>query len=154
MKPIETQPIFRLLAFFMLAVLLAGCGEKNRMLAPSEYFTDPDVIALAKAGKRNDVAEIDRLIAKGVNINAKGKGDFTPLFFAFFEGFEDAFSAMLKHGADPNVVETIITKSCVTARAAAIEDNSEWLKLVLEHGGDPDVVVSPRGLKKKYHSTL
>jgi hypothetical protein len=58
--------------------LIAGCQEVSRVTAPTwhqkcgwkaeDYFDDPQVIALCKAIEANDLAEIDRLIAAGVDV--------------------------------------------------------------------------------------
>jgi len=97
-----------------------------------EYFDDPKVINLCNAIRKRDLALIDKLIAESADVNAKGKGNMTPLLWAFVQGrpwnkapslskqdqpgvtekwamdeFDDAhlaiFTKLLEHGADPNV---------------------------------------------------
>jgi hypothetical protein len=41
------------------------------------------VIALCKATEANDIAEIDRLVAAGADVNAQGEGNMTPLLWAY-----------------------------------------------------------------------
>jgi uncharacterized protein len=48
-----------------------------------EYFTDEKAIALCHAIEAEDLEEMDRLVAAGVDVNAKGKGNMTPLLWAF-----------------------------------------------------------------------
>lgn len=126
---------------FFVMVLVSGCswGKKEKM-SPDDYFTDSDVIALCKAAQRDDIKEIDRLVAKGVDINTKGKENYTPLHYALHKGGKETMRAMLKHGADPNVTVTK-TGQCITTIAASVEDDSDWLEMVLEHGGDPNVTI-------------
>ncbi|MCL2117654.1 MAG: hypothetical protein FWH27_04410 [Planctomycetaceae bacterium] len=100
-----------------------------------DYFDDPKVIALCQAIRKRDLALIDRLIGEGGDVNAKGKGNMTPLLWAFVQGrpwnqpptpaqrnqpgFTEKWAAeefdavhlaiftkLLEHGADPNVQPT------------------------------------------------
>jgi len=97
-----------------------------------EYFDDPKVIRLCNAIGKRDLALIDKLIAEGTDVNAKGNGNMTPLLWAFVQGrpwnkppsrsqqiqpgFSEKwataefdavhlaiFTKLLEHGADPNV---------------------------------------------------
>ncbi|MGL6197166.1 MAG: ankyrin repeat domain-containing protein, partial [Thermoguttaceae bacterium] len=71
-----------------------------------DFFDDPKVVALCKAIETKDLEEIDRLVADGADVNAKGKGNMTPLFWAFPENKPEVFLRILEHGADPNVEVT------------------------------------------------
>jgi hypothetical protein len=92
-------------ASFLLPNRFGGCtrtphqrlGWKSR-----DFFSDKGVIALCNAIEKKDLAEIDRLVKSGVNVNAKGRGNMTPLLWAFPMG-EEVFKQMLELGADPNV---------------------------------------------------
>jgi ankyrin repeat protein len=57
----------------------------------NDYFDDPKVIALCKAIDARDLKEIDRLVAEGADVNAKGKGNMTPLLWAFPENKPEIF---------------------------------------------------------------
>jgi uncharacterized protein len=135
------------------------------------YFDDPQVVALCRAIEANDIAEMERLIAAGANVNATGKGNMTPLLWAFPERRLERFSCLLEHGADPNVRVTSsfelqgrplhphprsplvgvgMDNGCrpgqsVTSLAARSPDR-EYLRLVLEHGGDPNFTESETGM--------
>jgi hypothetical protein len=103
----------RLRATYLLVavVTLVGCGEASRITGTTwhqkfgwkaeDYFSDPQVIALCHAIAANNLAEIDRLVAAGANVNAKGKGNMTPLLWAFPDNKLDRFERLLKHGAGP-----------------------------------------------------
>jgi len=127
----------------LLTAFSLGCSGRRMLVTSNKYFEDPDVIALARAAEENDVKAIDRLVAKGVDINATGKENLTPLRFAFRKQHKEAFLAMLKYGANPNIIDSL-SGECVTSQAALIEDDSDWLNLTLEHGGNPNVVVNPK----------
>lgn len=119
-----------------------------------DFFTDPDVIALCNAIEAKDLPRVDRLVAAGTDVNAKGRGNMTPLLWAFPMG-EDVFQRVLEHGADPNVQVTerlqpvIMPTESVThlaayasgALAVTFHDVSvnDYLELVLAHGGNPNL---------------
>lgn len=97
-----------------------------------DYFTDSKVIELCQALRKRDLVLVDKVIVEGVDVNAKGKGNMTPLLWAFVQGrpwnkppslsqqnqpgftekwalgeFDAVhlamFTKLLEHGADPNV---------------------------------------------------
>ena len=68
-----------------------------------DYFADPNVIELCQAIEANDLETMQSLIDAGVNINARGKGNMTPLLWAFPDNKLDRFELLMKSGADPNV---------------------------------------------------
>jgi len=86
---------------------LSGCRSETSYYKPNwkaeDYFDDPKEIAMCQAIDRSDIAEIDKLIAEGVNVNKKGKGGMTFLLWAYPAG-EASFKRILEHGGDPNVV--------------------------------------------------
>jgi uncharacterized protein len=124
--------------FLTILFLIPGCGGCGKP-SPKEYFSDPDVVALAKAASKGDVKTIDRLVSNGVDVNAKGKDNVTTLFFALNAKNKVGFKRLLELKADPNLQAKSSGESVVSL-AAKIEDDSEWLELALKHGGNPDVV--------------
>lgn len=123
-----------------------------------DFFTDEKALALCEAIEAKDLAKIDELIAEGADVNAKGRGNMTPLLWAFPMG-EEVFQRILEHGADPNVQLTedpevsrqleragICPTHSVTYLAAYASglllvnfhdiNMDNYLRLVLEHGGD------------------
>lgn len=164
--------VFVPLAALLLCGLLGACQEAKQVAkSPADrrargsmhqrlnwkagkFFTDAGVIALCRAIEARDLAKIDELVKSGVDINAKGRGNMTPLLWAFPMG-EDVFKKMLDLGADPNVKLTentlILPKSkSVTFACVELVDGlmysslfhdvamDNYLRLVLEHGGDPN----------------
>jgi ankyrin repeat protein len=123
------------------------------------YFTDPKVLALCKAIETKDLKEIDRIVKSGVDVNSKGRGNMTPLLWAFPMG-EEVFKKVLEMGGDPNIkltakVWTICLSegdSVMSASASPeliegpIHDQyfydapmTNYLKIVLEHRGNPNI---------------
>lgn len=112
-----------------------------------EYFDDPQVIALCEAIEANDLEEMDRLVAAGANVNAKGKGNMTPLLWAYPDNQPERFRRLLEHGADPNV----IFQSDFNTRMMGIRPGDSithmvcetvfphYFDYVFQHGGDPNL---------------
>jgi len=110
-----------------------------------DFFDDPKIIALCKAIDAKNIRKIDRLVADGADASAKGKGNMTPLLWAFTEGNQEVFKRILEHGADPNVVITsdfntrgIHPGESVLSIAAGIA-YPHFFKYVMQHGGNPNL---------------
>ena len=71
-----------------------------------DFFEDAKVIELCRAIEANDLETMKKLIDAGVNVNAKGKDDMTPLLWAYSDYKFERFQMLLDAGADPNVVAT------------------------------------------------
>jgi len=147
-------------AIFLL-VLVSGCVENGMSnIMPSNkrsfhqkfnwkaenFFDDSMVISLCKAIEANDFKAIDRLIAEGANVNAKGEGNMTPLLWAFPDDKIDRFKLLLKHGADPNVLITTnlgipnaFEPGVSVTILAAKTYFPDYFSAVMEYGGDPNL---------------
>ena len=136
-----------------------GCGATN--LLPSrtyhqrcgwkaeDYFTDPKVIALCKAIEANDLAEMERLVKEGADVNAQGKGKMTPLLWAFPDNHLPRFKWLLEHGADPNVkIESEFNTRGFMVPGDAVTHFvcktafPGYFEAVFEHRGDPNLRTS------------
>ncbi|QDU90128.1 Ankyrin repeats (3 copies) [Pirellulimonas nuda] len=136
---------------------------------PADYFDDPQVVDLCTAIQMNDAPEMERLIAAGADVNAVGKRKMTPLLWAFPDRKLERFARLLKHGADPDIaVESdfgttgrafhpypaggalFLDRGCSPGESvthlAAKAPQIEYLKLVLQHGADPNVVDQVTGM--------
>jgi uncharacterized protein len=147
---------------FIGELFISRFGSPHQRLKwnAEKFFNDPTVIELCKAIEEKDLNEIDRLAKAGVNINAKGRGNMTPLLWAFPMG-EKVFGKMLVLGADPNVqlAENVMPpgyhgldrgKSVMSAsvelahsyfseRIARNAKMDNYLELVLKHGGNANL---------------
>lgn len=142
-----------ILAFALLA--FTGCGRwmpsawtfhQRCGWKAEDYFTDPKVIALCHAIEANDLLEMERLVAAGADVNARGKGNMTPLLWAFPDNQLPRFKWLLEHGADPNVIiesgfntggfmapgDAVTHFVCKTAFPG-------YFEAVFEHGGNPNL---------------
>jgi hypothetical protein len=141
----------------VVLVLAVGCGQAglgNKSWhqkfdwKAEKYFDDPQVITLCNAIEANDLEEMERLIQAGADVNAKGKGNMTPLVWAFPDNKPERLEKLLEYGADPNVVVTsdfntkmsgIVPGDSVTHLACRTHF-PKYFELVFDHGGDPNLV--------------
>jgi len=149
-----------ILVCLLITIMTTGCNGattswyKKFNWKAEDYFDDPKVIALCKAIEAKDLQEIDRLVADGADVNAKGKGNMTPLLWAYPENKPEVFKRILEHGADPNVE---VTSDFNTRMQGILPGDSvlhlaagtwfpNYFKYVMQHGGDPNLI---RGNKWK-----
>ena len=162
-RPRECFPIGPLLTPVAAFLVLAGCSDPAQGLirkvaarvtnAPwheqhgwkaADFFTDPQVMALCDAITANDVARMKALIAAGADVNARGKGNMTPLLWAFVDNKPERFRLLLEAGANPNVYidsdfgirRAFSPGDSVTHMACRSTFDHFWP--VFEHGGDPN----------------
>jgi len=133
----------------------AGCGLLNLLPGRSihqrcgwkaeDYFADPKVIALCKAIEANDLAEMERLVKAGADVNAQGKGNMTPLLWALPDNRLPRFKWLLEHGANPNVViesdfnvRNYMSPGDSVTHMACKTSFPGYFDAVFDHGGDPN----------------
>lgn len=151
--------MMRRLAILALALLMiTGCGRLVGMRKTyhqrcgwkaEDYFTDPKVIALCRAIEANDLAEMERLVQAGADVNAQGKGKMTPLMWAFPDNHLPRFKWLLEHGADPNVkIESKFNTRGFMVPGDAVTHFvcktafPGYFDAVFEYGGDPNLRTS------------
>jgi uncharacterized protein len=132
----------------------SGCGDLNLLPGRTfhqrcgwraeDYFTDPKVVALCKAIEANDLAEMERLVRAGVDVNAEGKGKMTPLLWAFPDNHLPRFEWLLEKGANPNIVveSEFNTRGFISPGDAVTHMVCKtafhgYFDAVFQHGGDP-----------------
>lgn len=148
-------------------VLFSSCAKSANSTPPpkqtfpaSNFFTDPKVVELAEAAVIGDIKRIETLVSRGVDVNSKGKKGMTPLIYTVFlmakrQDYEDSvgvppplkecpktsiegFQHLLILGADPNMQQTEWGQSAISY-ASYLRKSSEYLKLVIAHGGNPNI---------------
>jgi hypothetical protein len=138
--------------------LRAGLIErwaKRLGLDPGAAPADPRVTALVQAAAKGDTAEIDRLLAEGVAVEAEASAPvptgklmtglaqllpggvlqmaMTPLLAAIVNKQRAAAERLLDAGADPNRVHPRYGTSMHAATGAG---DAELLEVLINHGGD------------------
>lgn len=134
----NSSPEYRLLAIYVTVglALLSGCQGTGSKSDASSQFSDPKVRELAEAACQGNTGRIEALIADGVDVNGQGKDGVTPLIFAMTHN-KDGVRYLLEHGANPNQ-QTIKGQSAM--RLAARCPDSDYLRMVLKHRGNPNLV--------------
>ena len=107
--------------------------EVKRYWSPDLFFDDPKVIQLCEAIREKDYEEIDRLVkVKGVDINATGRMNVTPLFWAFPLGFAEALSNLPDDW-------TGIESEVKSVQQEFLARHARLLEHLLELGGNPNI---------------
>ncbi|WP_339612398.1 ankyrin repeat domain-containing protein [uncultured Rubinisphaera sp.] len=157
------------LKYFACFIMLASCGltflndyscvalaEEASPPYPRfnlDLFDEAETRQLCRAIQENDIVEVKRLIASGVDVNTAGAAGVTPLVWAFGQQNLTAFELLLNNGASPNIRLTnsvrendppiggFFTKGNPLIHYAANgRFTIEYLKLMLKHGADPDLL--------------
>lgn len=168
MKKGKSGVLVILCLFFVAGILamkiLSGIGGERSYagLTLKEVFPDPAVRQLADAAAGGNTAEINKLIARGFNVNAAGKYGITPLYWALLVYTEtadpryvnfpskaadarcyDGFADLLEKGANPNIQIKGEGLDNVMYSAANASD-PRFLEAAIKAGGDVNLV-SVRG---------
>lgn len=132
-------------ALFAIVSAIAGCSAYDGLgWKAKDYFADQNVVALCHAIEGRDVAAVERLVSEGVDVNAMGKDNMTPLMWAFPGEDNPCFRRLLELGADPNVKVTsrLNTHSHIRAgdSVTTLAANSAFTHFqdVMQHGGNPN----------------
>jgi len=115
-------------------------------LRPDLFFSDPKLIELCVAIEQNDLAAMKRILDEGVDVNARGKDNVTPLLWAYPDNKPERLELLLAAGADPNVKLTgnlgvraaFRPGESVTSKSAK-SFFPKHFDLVMQYGGDPNI---------------
>jgi ankyrin repeat protein len=89
------------------------------------------------AAKNNDVAELERLLAEGVDIDARDARGHSALMLATYHGQREAFALLLARGADPNTHDESSNSALM---GAAFKGHLDLLRALLRAGADARAV--------------
>ena len=104
---------------------------KQRIIA------DTATLDLWRVAETGDVAELERILPRVGNVNARNKHGMTALMRAAYHGHVPVVRALLDHGADPNLTRN----DKFTALAlAAFFGHTEIVRVLIEHGAKTEVV--------------
>ena len=115
----------------------------DRRYSAKEVFSDPNVAELAEATTKGRIADIDRLILKGVDPNFVGKFDYTPIMWGIETGGLDGCQKLLACGARLDIQNR--HSMSAMALAAGPASGPGFLELALRYGGNPDFVEAGSG---------
>ena len=131
--------LFVSLACIILALLPSNAGPAGAQTAPSEREL-LIYAGLHAAAARDDVAEIEQLIAEGEKPNIQDANSRTPLHVAGFLRHHASARALIRLGADPNALDA--DRYDVLTIASA-NDDLEMLEIALAGGANARAVTSP-----------
>jgi uncharacterized protein len=123
----------------ILESLYRGDAETARELAQGGELDIFEAAALGETARVRQLLDEDPALA-----NALGADGFHPLGLACFFGHVDSARVLLEHGADVDALSRNdhIQTAAIHAAAASGADEAaryELVKLVLEHGADPNL---------------
>merc|ERR1711948_58922 len=85
------------------------------------------------AARKDDAAEVDKLVKGGADINALGNGGQSPLMAATLAGSAKAVEALLKAGADATIGEK---DGYTPFHGAGFQGRADVAKILFKHGLD------------------
>lgn len=124
--------------WLVLVLSLFACrgGGAVGDLDYSEYYSAPAEIKLIKAILSGDTSSVNRLAREGVNLNAVGKFENTPVRVAMKVKQKEIAQLLLKLGANPNFVTS---KGVAAAVVTVTQKDPEYLKLFFGFGLNPNL---------------
>ncbi|MBZ9613425.1 ankyrin repeat domain-containing protein [Rheinheimera maricola] len=136
----------KLWILFILAYLIpiTGCSEGEVTLDDRDYlqyFSEPHEQAVIAAILAEDSGKLKSLAASGVDLNATGKFENTPLRVAIKVAKPDMLETLLTLGANPNFRTS---KGVVAAKSAAEDEDPIYINILLESGLDPNLLHDKR----------
>lgn len=131
----------RFWTFSLLIMALIGYGSLNVLAQQKvqDIFTDGKVAELVMAASQGKIEVIDRLVAAGVDVNARGQGGMTPLAYVLQKENIEGVARLLHHGADPNL--TYNEQQDSTMRRFVVRKDPAYLELALDYGGDVNALM-------------
>jgi ankyrin repeat protein len=147
--------VLMMVGVFMIPCIV-GCAQQDTKTAAKErlkqykaadWFSNRNEIEFCQALEKGDTNQMRKLLDNGLDINTLGQvstNRMTFIVWSLFKQSKTSYQYLLEHGADPNKVSQdvesgkIVEFSAVTLSVLDIED-SFYLKLALEHGGNPNV---------------
>jgi ankyrin repeat protein len=127
-------------ALLSLTLLIFACDQKPRF-DRNEFFLAPESQALIKAIEDSELKKIESIARAGGNLNACGRDEMTPLFWAILKNKKESWRKLLQEGADPNLSsksrDGIHNYSAMYY--ASIAEDSEYLEIALSGRGNPNM---------------
>ncbi|MEM6455394.1 MAG: ankyrin repeat domain-containing protein [Acidobacteriota bacterium] len=102
-------------------------------LNASDFFDDPQEVALATAAAAGRTQAVDAAIDAGADPSAVGKDGMSPLIFALSAQNLDGVRRLAERGADPNHVPA---NGMSPMHIAAMMETSDFLRMLIGHSGD------------------
>lgn len=111
-------------------------GVKDLLKANPQLISSPAFdgwTPLEEAADNGYFSMAKFLVARGADVNLRGKGGRSPLFLAAMQDHRDIAKLLLTHGADANIKDD---DGVTPLHLAAWNGNVDLAKLLLAHGAD------------------
>ncbi len=106
-----------------------------RYWAPDIFFDDPKLLDLCNAIADKDFDRIDRLVKiEGVDINATGRRNVTPLFWAFPMGYVEAFVKLPRDEKN-----SLVSSEIAPTQRKYMGEHSRLIEHLLKLGANPNI---------------
>ncbi|WP_198000124.1 ankyrin repeat domain-containing protein [Gimesia alba] len=98
-----------------------------------------------EAVEKDNLKAIEQYVKAGGDVNCQSWDGVTPLLYALINRKRKSYEQLLKLGANPNIIADNVASMphynrSVMTDAASIKDTF-WIKLALEHGGNPNLQI-------------
>jgi hypothetical protein len=135
-----TVTVYLLLGSLIFAVTGCRTTASNvslRLMNARTYYDDTVQVQFVEAVGNNDVATMEKWLRAGGNVNAIGRENMHPLFWAVAKRSFVGFDFLLRNGSDPQKAK-LDSDGLSLYRVAAGGNEIRFLRLLLKHGMDPD----------------
>jgi len=137
----------------LLSVMPAYAGSKVstnlslKNMKAKDFYTDEVQIAFVESVGKKSVARMSEWLARGGDVNAIGKQDMHPLFWAMSKKSLVGFEFLLENGADPGAsISSDDGKVAYDIYEVAVRsEDPSYLRLLLKHGMSPDHPIAFNG---------
>lgn len=123
-----------------LLIIISACNQKSD-LDKNKIFLSPEIQALIEAVENIELKNIESIARSGGDLNARGRDEMTPLFWAILKNKKESWRKLLEEGADPNVA--IKGKDGFNNYSAmyyaSIAEDSDYLEIALNWNGNPNM---------------
>ena len=145
----------------LLMPVLAACGARNpeenplyAMHVTDMFPGDRQAQALALAAADGDIGRMDRLVAKGADVNAVGSHGVTVPTWVLYHPNKRGFKHLLELGADPNIYWKDGTTLLHWITRMTDRVGIEYLQMALDIGGGDPNVQRPYNGKRPIQNTF
>ncbi len=114
--------------------------------ARTDLLMRPGLTPLSAAAMKNDTDAISMLLKHGAPLNHHTAGGVSALKLACAKGNIDAAQVLLAHGADPVPADGEGHTALTLAQEHSGENRVALLRMLLEHGANPNVHVGEDGI--------
>lgn len=133
--------------FLMMLSFQTSCAGVNsdplgrlKNMKAKDYFEDQTQVRFVQAVEKGEESRMRDLLKQGADVNAVGKEEMRPLFWAITKQSLSGFQFLLENGANPNIefFDPSRERPLAIVELAAIMEDSRFLELLLKHGANPD----------------